>query len=155
MLNASAAVAELAIRLESLSSQMHECVGRRQQATSERIAVSDELNSVRRRALKLRDKEHRLSLSAEQVRHERRTLVDRLREDYRIELAELIWRKVNGPERPFAYVSDPPFEHDVQLRVPDTRKAERVLGFQATTSLESMLDEVIPWIRDELEAGRL
>jgi len=39
--------------------------------------------------MKLRDKEHQLSLSAEQVRHERKTLADRLREDYAIELAEL------------------------------------------------------------------
>jgi nucleoside-diphosphate-sugar epimerase len=72
-----------------------------------------------------------------------------------LELAELIWRKVHGPERPFAYVSDPPFEHDVQRRVPDVRKAKRVLGFEATTSLEAMLDEVIPWIREELAGGRL
>ena len=50
---------------------------------------------------------------------------------------------------------DPPFEHDVQLRVPDVRKAREVLGFEATTTLDAMLDEVIPWIRDELEAGRL
>ena len=72
-----------------------------------------------------------------------------------LELAELIWRKVNGPDRPFHYVSDPPFEHDVQLRVPDVRKASRVLGFDATTSLDQMLDEVIPWITAEQEAGRL
>jgi nucleoside-diphosphate-sugar epimerase len=72
-----------------------------------------------------------------------------------LELAECIWTKVHGPARPFRYVSDPPFEHDVQLRVPDVRKAREVLGFEATTSLETMLDEVIPWIREELEAGRL
>ena len=71
-----------------------------------------------------------------------------------LELAELIWRKVNG-DRPFRHVSDPPFEHDVQLRVPDTTKAREVLGFQATTTLDEMLDEVIPWIRDEMEAGAL
>jgi nucleoside-diphosphate-sugar epimerase len=70
-------------------------------------------------------------------------------------LAELIWRKIHGPDRPFAHVSDPPFEHDVQLRVPDVQKARDVLGFEATTSLETMLDEVIPWIRDEVAAGRL
>ena len=63
--------------------------------------------------------------------------------------------KVHGTDKPFRYVSDPPFEHDVQLRVPDVRKAREVLGFEATTSLEAMLDEVIPWIRAELEAGRL
>jgi nucleoside-diphosphate-sugar epimerase len=72
-----------------------------------------------------------------------------------LELAECIWSKIHGPRQPFRYVTDPPFEHDVQLRVPDTRKARDVLGFEATTSLEAMLDEVIPWIREELEAGRL
>jgi len=72
-----------------------------------------------------------------------------------LELAETIWEKVRGSMPPFAYVSDPPFEHDVQLRVPDVRKARDVLGFEATTSLDTMLDEVIPWIRDEVAAGRL
>ncbi len=73
-----------------------------------------------------------------------------------LELAETIWRKVHGPDGPpFRFVSDPPFEHDVQRRVPDVRKAHDVLGFEATTSLDTMLDEVIPWIRAELDAGRL
>jgi len=67
-----------------------------------------------------------------------------------LELAEVIWRKVNGPDRPFRYVSDPPFEHDVAMRVPDVRKAREVLGFEATTTLDEMLDEVIPWIATEL-----
>ena len=72
-----------------------------------------------------------------------------------LELAETIWHKVNGPDRPFQYVSDPPFEHDVQMRVPDVRKAREVLGFEASTSLETMLDEVIPWLTAEAAAGRI
>jgi UDP-glucose 4-epimerase len=72
-----------------------------------------------------------------------------------MELAECIWSKIHGPDRQFRTVSDPPFEHDVQLRVPDTRKASEVLGYEATTSLETMLDEVIPWIHSEVAAGRL
>jgi nucleoside-diphosphate-sugar epimerase len=72
-----------------------------------------------------------------------------------LELAEAIWRRAHGPGRPFRHVSDPPFEHDVQLRIPDIRKAREALGFEATTSLDAMLDEVIPWIRAELEAGRI
>jgi UDP-glucose 4-epimerase len=78
-----------------------------------------------------------------------------------LELAEAIWRKVHGADaeaggsKPFRYVTDPPFEHDVQRRVPDVRKAHDVLGFEAMTTLDAMLDEVIPWIRAELEAGRL
>jgi len=44
-----------------------------------------------------------------------------------LELAELIWKKLN-PDKPFRYVSDEPFAHDVQKRVPDTSKSKRVLG---------------------------
>ena len=71
------------------------------------------------------------------------------------ELAEIVWRKIQGKDRPLRVVSDPPYEHDVQMRVPDVRKARDVLGFEATTPLEEVLDEVIPWIRDEIEAGRI
>jgi len=71
------------------------------------------------------------------------------------ELAELIWRKVHGSERSLNLVSDPPYEHDVQMRVPDVRKAREVLGFEAVTTLETMLDEVIPWVKEEIEAGRI
>jgi len=70
-------------------------------------------------------------------------------------LAELIWRKIKGPDTELRYVSDDPFEHDVQRRVPAVEKAKRVLGFEATTSLDEMLDEVIPWIDQALRDGRI
>jgi UDP-glucose 4-epimerase len=70
-----------------------------------------------------------------------------------LELAETIWRKIRGPEVPFRYVSDEPFEHDVARRIPSTEKARRMLGFEATTTLEDMLDEVIPWIENGLADG--
>ncbi len=72
-----------------------------------------------------------------------------------LELAELVWRKVHGEGKPFRWVSDPPYPNDVQMRVPDTRKAKEVLGFEATTGLDEVLDEVIPWIEQELAAGRI
>jgi UDP-glucose 4-epimerase len=68
-----------------------------------------------------------------------------------LELAEMIWHKIHGPDRPFRYVSDEPFLYDVQRRIPDTAKAEKVLGFVATTTLDEMLDEVIPWISKQIE----
>jgi len=71
-----------------------------------------------------------------------------------LDLAELIWRKIKG-DAPFSYVSDDPFEHDVQKRVPDVQKAKDVLGFEATTSLDEMLDEVIPWIEQAMKDGRI
>jgi nucleoside-diphosphate-sugar epimerase len=72
-----------------------------------------------------------------------------------LQLAELVWRKIRGADAPFRYVSDSPFEYDVQRRVPATEKAKRVLGFEATTSLDAMLDEVIPWIQEAIKAGRI
>jgi len=71
------------------------------------------------------------------------------------ELAELVWRKVHGTEKPLGLLNDPPYEHDVQMRVPDVRKAREILGFEATTPLADVLDEVIPWIRDEIAAERI
>lgn len=72
-----------------------------------------------------------------------------------LELSELIWRKIKGPGEPFRYVSDPPFEYDVQKRVPSVEKAKRVLGFEATTTLDQMLDEVIPWVQKALSEGAI
>ncbi|HUR23754.1 MAG TPA: NAD(P)-dependent oxidoreductase [Acidimicrobiales bacterium] len=72
-----------------------------------------------------------------------------------LELAEIIWRKIKGPDAPFRYVCDDPFEHDVQRRVPATEKAAEVLGFEATTPLEEILDEVIPWIARAVEEGSI
>jgi nucleoside-diphosphate-sugar epimerase len=71
------------------------------------------------------------------------------------ELAEVIWRKIKGPDAPLTLVSDPAYDHDVQRRVPSVEKAKRVLGFEATTSLDDMLDEVIPWIEKAVADGRI
>jgi nucleoside-diphosphate-sugar epimerase len=71
------------------------------------------------------------------------------------ELAEVIWRKIKGPHAPLRLVHDDPFEHDVAKRVPDVEKASKILGFEATTSLDEMLDEVIPWVTTAIEEGRL
>lgn len=70
-----------------------------------------------------------------------------------LELAEKIWRKIHGDKLPFAYTSDDPFPYDVQKRVPAVEKAERLLGFKAETSLDEILDEVIPWIKEQVRVG--
>jgi UDP-glucose 4-epimerase len=89
---------------------------------------------------------------------------DALNEDFNLstaegttvrQLAELIWRKVKGEGVPLRLVHDDPFQHDVQRRVPDTEKAKKVLGFEATTTLDQMLDEVIPWIEAAIKSGTI
>lgn len=69
-----------------------------------------------------------------------------------LELAKLVWTKING-SKPFRYESDDPFAHDVQMRVPNVDKAKRVLGYEANTPLETALDEIIPWIKHQIDIG--
>ena len=71
-----------------------------------------------------------------------------------LELAETIWKKIN-PDTPFNYVSDEPFLYDVQKRIPDTSKAKKILGFEAKTSLDEALNEIIPWIKEQIEIGSI
>ena len=72
-----------------------------------------------------------------------------------LELAELIWKKIRGANVPFRFVSDPPYRDDVQIRSPETSKAERMLGFSADTGLSEVLDEVIPWIAEQIQLCRI
>jgi UDP-glucose 4-epimerase len=72
-----------------------------------------------------------------------------------LELAELIWQKIYGSSKPFRYVSDPAYEYDVQERSPATGKAKNLLGFEASTPLSEILDEVIPWVAEQVKIGQM
>jgi nucleoside-diphosphate-sugar epimerase len=69
-----------------------------------------------------------------------------------IELAQLIWNKIY-PAKPFRYITDAPYKYDVRKRIPDTSKARNILGFEATTTLSESLDEIIPWIKQQIYLG--
>lgn len=71
-----------------------------------------------------------------------------------LDLAAAIWSKLRSDDE-FRFVSDPPFEHDVQRRIPAIAKAKEILGFEATTALDDMLDIVIPWVTDAVDNGRI
>jgi len=71
-----------------------------------------------------------------------------------LELAQAIWGKLKSGV-PFRYRSEEPFKYDVQRRVPDVSKAKSVLGFECTTTLDTMLDEVIPWVKHQVELGNI
>ena len=71
------------------------------------------------------------------------------------ELAEIIWKKIKGPDVPLRLAYDPPFPYDVKKRIPSVEKAKKILGFEATTTLEEALDEIIPWIKEQIEKGTI
>lgn len=70
------------------------------------------------------------------------------------ELATLIWTKIQG-NKPLTFISDPSYEYDVQKRVPSVQKAKDLLGFEAKTDLSTTLDEVIPWICNQIDLGNI
>lgn len=139
------------------------------------LAMSHVVPDLVQKVLKGQDPLHILG-SGEQIRHYTyggdlaKGIVtcmespDALNEDFNIstaqsttvlELAELIWRKIHGDAKPFAVVHDEAYEFDVQRRVPSVEKAKRVLGFECSTTLDEMLDEVIPWIEMAIAEGRI
>jgi len=71
-----------------------------------------------------------------------------------VELAKIIWNKIE-PNKMFKYVCDTPFVYDVQKRIPSTFKARKILGFEAKTSLEEALEEIIPWCKEMIEKGMI
>jgi nucleoside-diphosphate-sugar epimerase len=70
-----------------------------------------------------------------------------------LDLAEVIWQKINGPDSKLEVVHDQGFEFDIKKRIPSVEKAKQILGFEAKTSLEVMLNEVIPWVDSAIKKG--
>lgn len=72
-----------------------------------------------------------------------------------LQLAETIWNKIHKSSKIFRFVSDEAYEYDVQRRIPSTDKARNILNFECTTTLDQMLDEVIPWIQMAIKEGKI
>jgi nucleoside-diphosphate-sugar epimerase len=70
------------------------------------------------------------------------------------ELAEAVW-KFLGKKEPIEFISDKPYIWDVQKRVPDTQKSKELLNVTCSTSLEVALDEIVPWIIQQIELGNI
>ena len=69
-----------------------------------------------------------------------------------LDLSKLIWSKIHI-DKPFNFVCDKPFDYDVQKRSPDVSKAKMILDYEAKTSLSDALDEIIPWVKNQIEIG--
>jgi chromosome segregation protein len=89
VLAAESEVAELYLRKEAFAAEAVRHVEQREGWRERRSQLAAEAQRVRARIRKLEAKLHAKELAAGEVRHERTTLADRLREDYQIELADL------------------------------------------------------------------
>jgi len=71
------------------------------------------------------------------------------------ELTQVIWNKMKPNEELKGFINDEPFIYDVQKRVPSVEKAKNVLGVECNTTLEEALDEVVPWVLEMMEKGKI
>ena len=77
--------------------------------------------------------------------------------DYKISvlaLAKKIWVILN-PSKKFKYICEKPYKYDVQRRIPSINKAKKILNFSAKTSLDVILQEVIPWVKQMVKEKKI
>ncbi len=89
VLRAETEVAELYLRKEAFARETVDSVNQREAFQEERSELKAEIQRDRSRLRRLEEQIHAQELDAGEVRHDRNSLADRLREDYGIELAEL------------------------------------------------------------------
>ena len=89
ILRAESVVAELYLHKESEARQSLALVDERESARTDKLALVQESQRARNRVRKLEAKLHVKELAANEARHERTALADRLRDDYGIELGTL------------------------------------------------------------------
>ncbi len=88
-MRAEAEIAELYLHKDNFASQTAGLVENRESLGAQRAEIVAEAQKIRAKIRRLEEKIHAQDLAAGEIRHERGTLADRLREDYGIELSEL------------------------------------------------------------------
>ena len=106
VLSVEAEVAELYLRKEELAQQTVSISEGRDRVRENRAELLQEATSIRGRVRKLETEMHQQELDSGEIRHQRDTLVGRLREDYDIDLAELEHTPTEEEERQRAEVDE-------------------------------------------------
>ncbi|MBI3409155.1 MAG: chromosome segregation protein SMC [Planctomycetes bacterium] len=89
MLRASAGLAQAALDKETAQAGIAMLIGQRDQKRQERARLAQQAQAVRCEWRAQQEQFHQRELEAANLRHQRDALVERLREDYQVELAEL------------------------------------------------------------------
>ena len=87
LLRAASELAELYLWKEATARQVATLTADRIRFADERNVLAGQLQNLRRKLQKADEQQHQQELAAGNIRHEQRTLADRIREDYGIELA--------------------------------------------------------------------
>jgi chromosome segregation protein len=89
ILAATSQLAQLYLHKDAVAKQADALRDQQDVLAQQRTEIIAQLQDLRQRQRKLEEQQHRCDLETEQVRHQRSTLADRLREDYEIEISDL------------------------------------------------------------------
>jgi chromosome segregation protein len=89
ILRAESEIADLYLRKETFAVQTVAWINQRETLLQQRSALASDIQKINGRIRKAEEKVHAVELSASEVRHERDSLVERMREDYGIDLSSL------------------------------------------------------------------
>ncbi len=90
MLNASSALAHAYLAKEQLQQHVAELIEQRERKRLERTRLTQQAQTARNEWRSHQENVHQRDLEATNLRHQRDTLVERLRDDYQIEIADLL-----------------------------------------------------------------
>jgi len=100
ILNASATLASAYLTKEESQRQIADMHERRERSRSERARLTQQAQTARTEWRTHQESVHQRELEANNLRHQRETLVQRLRDDYQIEVAELTDREPSPETEP-------------------------------------------------------
>ncbi len=149
ILQAESQIAELYLRKEQYAKATVELINQRESLKTERVELASELGRLRSELRRVEEHIHQKDLAASEVRHERSTLADRLREDYDIELGELEIEPTAEEQHQ---------REEVQQEIDELRRKINNLGnvnleaLEELESLDSRHDNLAGQYRDLVEA---
>ncbi len=124
MLNASSLLAQAFLDKERLQGQIHEMVRQRESRRGERARLTQQAQTVRQEWRTQQELFHQRELEVNDLRHASASLIEKLRDDYQIELAELYAEK-----RAQLIANETPFDAPAaEVEIADLRRKLAKLG---------------------------
>jgi chromosome segregation protein len=128
ILRGESEIAELYLRKESFAGETVQRINERELRQRLRAELTAEAQKLRGKGRKIEERIHAQDLAANEVRHERTTLVERLREDYGIELSAIEQEPVGQEQQREA----------VQQEIDELRRKINAIGSVNLEALEEL-----------------
>jgi chromosome segregation protein len=138
MLRASAALARAYLDKEEAQRRVAEMILQREQKRQERARLTQQAQTVRAEWRKHQENVHRRDLEATNLRHQCDSLVQRLRDDYQLDLAELYAQKQAAPGEDTPAHSPVLNADEVNAEIEELRRKLSRLGSVNLDSLQEL-----------------